>query len=107
MKTQPGQSISITLLNRHTGHEWVQEHKFCEGRRWRFDFACPFLFVAIEVEGGAFTCGRHTRGVGFINDLKKYNTALVLGWRVLRYTPEQFNALDWADDLTKLFRLEG
>jgi hypothetical protein len=53
---------------------------------WRFDFAIPGLFIAFEVEGGTFTNGRHTRGVGFEEDCEKYNAATLLGWRVYRVT---------------------
>lgn len=44
--------------------------------------------IAIEIEGGAWTRGRHTRGAGFIRDMEKYNHAALLGWRVLRFTPQ-------------------
>ena len=45
--------------------------------------------VALEVEGGAWTRGRHTRGPGFIRDMAKYNEAVVRGWALLRVTPRQ------------------
>ena len=64
----------------------VAEHRFCE-RRWRFDFAWPAQMIALEVEGGVWTGGRHTRGAGFLKDLEKYNAAAALGWRVIRCTP--------------------
>ncbi len=67
----------------------VTEHRFHSERKWRFDYAWPSDMLALEVEGGAWVGGRHTRGAGFINDLEKYNTALVMGWRVLRVTPDQ------------------
>lgn len=72
------------------------EYKFCPDRKWRFDYAYPKLMIAIEQEGGAWSRGRHTRGRGFINDLEKYNRATVMGWRILRYTPDQMtgNAID-------------
>ena len=57
------------------------------GRHWRFDWAWPAQRVALEVEGGAFTQGRHTRGKGFIEDMDKYNAAQLAGWIVLRVTP--------------------
>ena len=64
------------------------EHRFCE-RRWRFDYAWPAHMVALEVEGGAWTQGRHVRGKGYINDMHKYNRATLDGWRVFRTTPDE------------------
>lgn len=52
---------------------------------WRFDFAFKQQKLAVEIEGGVFTGGRHTRGAGFIEDTHKYNAAVLLGWRVLRF----------------------
>lgn len=70
-------------------HEPVTEHKFYHGRRWRFDFAWPLQKVALEVEGGAFTNGRHVRSSGYIADMEKYSVAAIAGWCVLRVTPKQ------------------
>lgn len=64
------------------------EHRFHESRRWRFDYAWPEHRVALEVEGGVWTRGRHTRPLGFLNDCQKYNNAAALGWIVLRVTPQ-------------------
>lgn len=64
--------------------EPVREHGFHPTRLWRFDFAWPERKVAVEVEGGIWTRGRHTRGAGFIGDCEKYNEAARLGWRVFR-----------------------
>lgn len=69
----------------------VREFKFDPGRRWRFDFAWPDLRLALEVEGGVWTGGRHTRGAGFLRDMEKYNAATIAGWRVLRCTPEMMD----------------
>jgi len=60
------------------------EYKFHNERRWRFDFAWPAVKVAVEIEGGIFSGGRHTRGTGYEKDLEKYNTAITLGWKVYR-----------------------
>lgn len=63
------------------------EYRFC-ARAWRFDWAWPEHRTALEVEGGAWTGGRHTRGAGFLADMAKYNAAQVLGWTLLRCTPD-------------------
>lgn len=64
----------------------VPEYRFHAERRWRFDFAIPDKKIGIEIEGGSWTHGRHNRGAGFEQDIIKYNTATLLGWRVLRFT---------------------
>jgi len=54
--------------------------------RRRLDFAWPKLKLAVEIEGGMYVRGRHQRARGYTNDCRKYNAAVLLGWRVLRYT---------------------
>lgn len=71
------------------GCSCVKEFRFHEKRKWRFDYAIPDMMIAVEVEGGAFTQGRHTRGKGFIADIEKYNTATSMGWRLFRTTPKE------------------
>ena len=63
------------------------EHTFAPPRKWRFDIAWPAWGVALEVEGGVFTGGRHSRGAGMVKDMEKYNTAAIHGWTVLRCMP--------------------
>jgi hypothetical protein len=66
-----------------------QEYRFDAERKWSFDLAWPALRLAVEINGGAWTNGRHTRGQGYINDLEKLNRAQLAGWLVLQFTPEQ------------------
>ena len=68
----------------------VAEHRFHPKRKWRFDHAYVPQKIAVEIEGGAFINGRHVRGAGFIGDMRKYREAELLGWMVLRVTPQEF-----------------
>jgi len=67
----------------------VPEYRFHPARKWRADYAWPMHLIIVEIEGGAWTQGRHTRGAGYVGDMAKYNAATLLGYRVLRYTPQQ------------------
>jgi hypothetical protein len=68
------------------------EFRFSPPRRFRFDFCWRSFGVALEVEGGAWTHGRHTRGAGFIADIEKYNLAAIEGWLLVRVTPTQIKS---------------
>lgn len=77
------------------------EFVFEPTRKWRFDLAWPYLFVAFEREGGTWvktrcSCGktyasfksRHHDRKGMENDCLKYNAAAVAGWVLVRATPQ-------------------
>lgn len=93
-KSKPAQKSenltdAFTLLCKSELHQvCVKEHRFHPKRKWRFDYAFPAAKVALEVEGGVWTRGRHTRPQGFLGDIEKYNTATLMGWRVFRTTPD-------------------
>ncbi len=77
-----------------------REHRFHATRKWRFDLAWPAEMLAVEVHGGVWTGGRHTRGAGFVRDREKMNEAVLLGWRVLEVVPEHIDdgrALRWIE----------
>jgi hypothetical protein len=61
-------------------------------RDWRFDRAHLASKVAIELDGGTWTNGRHSRGAGFSEDCRKINSAQLLGWRVFRFTSDMLAA---------------
>ncbi|HEY4326130.1 MAG TPA: hypothetical protein VGN20_19225 [Mucilaginibacter sp.] len=65
----------------------VPEYKFSKDRKWRMDYAFIKQMVFLEVEGGVWTNGRHTRGKGFIKDMEKYNEAAAQGWSLIRCVP--------------------
>jgi hypothetical protein len=69
--------------------EPVAECPFTPLRGWRFDFAWPGLRIALEVDGGLFSGGAHTRGAALLQEYDKLNAAASLGWRIFYCTPRQ------------------
>lgn len=88
---------AITII---LGLKCEREYKFLHDRRFRFDVAIPEKKIAIEFEGGVWTRGRHTRGKGYINDVKKYNLAVMHQWKLLRYTVENTKKIGWEISIT-------
>ena len=66
-----------------------REYKFHPARRWRLDLYSAEHQLGVELHGGVYSGGRHTRGEGFSEDRRKMNAALELGIRVLEYTPKE------------------
>ena len=86
----------------------ILEYKFAfPERKWAMDYAWPAQKVALEVEGGVWTKGRHTRGTGFLRDMEKYNRATLLGWRVVRCTPDTLVSVETLDMLRGLLLSDG
>jgi len=77
-----------TLWRQIGGPDLVPEYQFLPPRRWRFDFAHPGTLVAVELEGGVHTNGRHVRAEGFTKDCEKYNAATADGWALFRFTAD-------------------
>jgi very-short-patch-repair endonuclease len=73
------------------GPKLVEELAFHPKRKWRFDFAHPATKTAIEIEGGVWSGGRHTKPAGFTRDCEKYNAAAAAGWTVFRLTGYHIN----------------
>lgn len=69
----------------------VPEYRFHPTRKWRIDylFEANGRRVALEVEGGVWTGGRHTTGKGFMGDMEKYNAISTAGIVLLRTTPDR------------------
>lgn len=104
-KPEPLNDIFSRVCASYHKVEVVKEYRFHPKRMWRFDYAIPVHKVAIEVEGATFKKttyrdkktgekvtvmgGRHGIGEGYLNDMEKYNTATVMGWKVLRVTPSK------------------
>lgn len=103
--TKPDPYPAFTLHCKAMGlPELTRELLFHPTRKWRFDYAFESLKIAVEIEGGIYSGGRHTRGSGFISDMEKYNEASRLGWTVYRFTPKQARSGEAATFLTKVLK---
>jgi very-short-patch-repair endonuclease len=90
--TSNAEESLATLLRWEKLPQPEREYRFAAPRRWRFDFAWWPQKVAVEVEGGSWIGGAHTRGAHFEQDAEKYNEAGLAGWLVLRVTPRQIDS---------------
>ena len=104
MKTA-AKGVSLAALFAGAGlPEPVPEFQFLTERRFRLDWAWPAWMVSLEVDGGVFAGGRHTRGTGFARDCVKQALAVLGGWMYLRCTPQQLQsgeALAWVEQALK------
>lgn len=76
----------------------AEQVRFHPLRRWRWDFGWPAERLAVEVDGGLYIRGAHSRPAGQLRDMAKQNEAVLAGWRVLRVTREHLRsgeALGW------------
>lgn len=89
-RQEPSEGELILMRDlRALGIGFEQEYKFHSTRRWRADFLIRNTKILIEVEGGIWSQGRHTRGTGYIGDMEKYNAAAILRFQVLRFSTQQ------------------
>lgn len=83
-----GESLLITQL-KALKIEFEREFKFHHKRKWKADFHITGKKILVEIEGGIWSGGRHTRGKGYIGDMEKYNAAVMMGYQVIRFSTEQ------------------
>jgi very-short-patch-repair endonuclease len=98
-------SVGEEMLALHLrAHEidFVREYEFAPPRRYRADFYIMSLRLLIEVEGGNWSGGRHTRPGGYETDCAKYNLAAKLGYRLVRYTTRMVERGDAINDILEM-----
>ena len=85
----------------------VREYCFHATRKWRLDFVWVAERLAVEIEGGTWARGRHTRGRGFEADCEKYAEALIAEWSVLRVTGAMVEDGRAINYLTQILEMKG
>lgn len=78
----------------------VPQLRFAPPRRFAADFGWPDRMLLVEVDGGTWVQGRHSRGSGIEGDAEKQTLAALLGWRVMRFTGAMVRdgrALGWLE----------
>lgn len=92
-------TVVLAFFRHHGLPEPVPEYQFMPERRFRFDWAWPYIGgphavvdckVALEIQGGLFARlpGGHNRGAQIRREHEKRNLAAVRGWRILYCEPE-------------------
>jgi len=115
--------ISKNQINPHTRSEYlhklmaadlariitepvVREYKAIPGRQFRFDLAYIKSKILIEIHGGTWSGGRHTRGIGFKDDREKMNEAQTLGYDVYEFTSEDVENGRAAEAVARYYRIK-
>lgn len=97
------EKLELALAQQLRAHkiEFERQYQFHPMRKWRADFAMLSKSkkgLMVEVQGGIYIGGRHTRGVGIESECVKYAHAIMLGWYVLPVTANQIKsgeAIGW------------
>jgi hypothetical protein len=84
----------------------LREVRLIEDRKYRADYYFQGIKkrVALEVEGGSWIGGRHTRAVGFNKDMEKYNSYTTKGIYLYRVDPKSLLSLKTINDIKSLLQ---
>ncbi len=82
-------SFIAFIRNRGLAEGFVRDHAPIEGRRFRIDLAHLPSKLAVEIHGGTWAQGRHSRHAGMASDLEKERLLTLAGWRCIAFTGEE------------------
>jgi hypothetical protein len=106
-QVQPASPLALQfefLWSIWNGPALAREYKFHTQRRWRLDYYHAATRTAIELEGGLYSNGRHTRTAGFLGDIEKYNAATMHGIALLRLGTGQVDPAHVAEIISYIER---
>ncbi len=80
------------------------QYKFHPTRKYRADICWPEISLIVEIDGGVWLPkGGHTSGKGYTNDRIRDCEALLLGYKMMRVTPEMVENGMAIDCIKRLF----
>lgn len=83
--------------------------KFAPPRLWRADYLWRAPMLIVEREGGLFSKNvqaqlSHAAPTHILRDMEKSNAAQLLGYKYLRYTPQQLDTGACLEELRPLLK---
>lgn len=77
-----------------------QEVTLIPKRKYRFDFVHMPSKICVEINGGIWNNGRHSRGSGLVKEYEKYNLAQLQGYKVFVLASNMINS-KWLDKIAE------
>lgn len=77
-------ALALALRASYLCGGMVRQYRAISDRRYAWDFAWPDKRLLVEVQGGLWVRGAHSRPLGIQRDMDKLNIATLAGWRVLQ-----------------------
>lgn len=93
--------IALEVQLRAHNIRFEKQYRFHPTRKWRADFAMlneQRKGLMVEVQGGIYSGGRHTRGDAIEDECEKFAYAIMLHWYVMPITAKQIangSAIKW------------
>lgn len=104
-KSATEETFALQLRAHRIPH--VREVRFHPDRQWRLDFLVMGTKIAVELHGGTYSGGRHTRGTGMAGDMEKMNEAARLGYEVFTFDTPMVRKGDAINYLLRVLRERG
>jgi len=73
---------------------YVREAQIIPHRKYRYDFYYPEANLCIEIQGGVWSNGAHSRPTGITRDYEKANLCVQHGFRLLQFDVKQVKSGD-------------
>ena len=88
------------------GISYTREVTCIPGRKFRFDFCIKKANLLIEINGGTFTKGAHSSGLGIRRDYEKMRLAQAAGWKVYPFDGHEVRSGEAVEIVRKALEAE-